>query len=85
MTYVYAESEAKNFEAMQTMADKHGVQVKRWPDSFLKTYEQAWRDVVKEESAQDPLFKKVADSYFAFRDKYRIWGDAQKMESTYLK
>jgi len=83
VAWVYAETEAKNFGAMKEMADKHGVIVKRWPDSFLKAYEKAWLEVVAEESAKDPLFKKVADSYFGFRKKYKVWLDAQKLESTY--
>ena len=84
VAWVYAESEAKNFGAMQEMADKHGVIVKRWPDSFLAAYEKAWNEVVSEQSAKDPIFKQVADSYFSFRKKYKIWLDAQKLESTYL-
>ena len=28
---------------------------------------------------------KAADSYFAFRAVYKTWGDAQSLDSTYLK
>ena len=48
-------------------------------------YEKAWLDVIKEESAKDPLFKKVADHYLDFRKKYAIWGDAQVVKPTYQK
>ena len=48
-------------------------------------YEKAWLDVIKEESATDPVFKKVADHYLDFRTKYAIWGDAQHMKATYQK
>ena len=41
--------------------------------------------MIKEESAKDELFKKVADDYLAYREKYNIWGSAQAMKPTYLK
>jgi len=83
--YTYAETEAKNFEAMKTMSAKYGVIRKRWPDSTLAAFEKAWREVVKEESAKDPLFKKVADNFYSFRAQYKVWADAQAIKNTYLK
>jgi TRAP-type mannitol/chloroaromatic compound transport system substrate-binding protein len=83
--HTFVETEAKQFAAMKEMADKHKVQVKRWPDPTLAALEKAWLEVVAEESAKDPLFKKVADSYFGFRKEYRVWGESQKLEPTYLK
>ena len=84
LSYTYAESEATQFGVMAEMAAKHKVQVKRWKDSELAVYEKAWLDVVAEESAKDPLFKRIADDYLAFRKKYAIWGEAQFMKPTYL-
>ena len=46
-------------------------------------FEKAWLEVIAEESAKDPLFKKVADHYLDFRKKYAIWGDSQVMKPTY--
>jgi TRAP-type mannitol/chloroaromatic compound transport system substrate-binding protein len=82
--YDYAETEWRNPVAMQEMQTKHGVTVRRWNDEQLATFEGAWNEVVAEESAKDPLFKKAADSYFAFRKQYKIWGDAQALKSTYM-
>jgi TRAP-type mannitol/chloroaromatic compound transport system substrate-binding protein len=79
----FAETEASQFEVMAEMRDKHGVQVKRWPDSALAAYEKAWLEVIKEESANDPLFKKVADHYLDFRKRYAIWGTSQELKATY--
>lgn len=84
VAFVFSESEAKNPQAMIEMREKHGVTVRRWSDEALAKFEQAWLEVVQEESAKDPLFKKVADDYLAFRKAYRIWGDAQAMKGTYL-
>ena len=42
-------------------------------------------EVLAEESAKDPLFKKVADNYLAWREQYKIWGDAQALKTTYQR
>ncbi|NKC12744.1 MAG: C4-dicarboxylate ABC transporter [Gammaproteobacteria bacterium] len=83
--HTYAETEAKNPDAMQEMQKKHGVTVQRWRDDQLAEFETAWNAVVEEESAKDEYFKEVADQFYAFRKNYAIWGDAQRMKSTYLK
>jgi TRAP-type mannitol/chloroaromatic compound transport system substrate-binding protein len=81
--YTYAETEATQFGVMAEMRDKYQVQVRRWPDDALKAYEKAWFDVIKEESATDPLFKKVADHFLDYRKKYSIWGTSQVLKPTY--
>lgn len=83
--YNYAESEAANPEAMQELTKKYGVNVKRWTDDQIAAFEKAWLEVIKEESAKDPIFKRISDDYLAFRAKYKIWGDAQTLKPTYLK
>ena len=85
VAYNYAESEAGQFSIMAEMQAKNGVQIKRWSDEDLAKYEAAWLEVIAEESAKDPLFKKVSDHYLAFRKNYAIWGDAQYLKGTYLK
>ena len=81
--YTYAETEHMNFTAMDDLTTKFGVNVRRWPDSTLAKFEKAWLEVVEEESAKDPLFKKVADHFYAYRAKYKLWGDAQALKITY--
>lgn len=83
VSHTYAETEAKNFKAMLEMKSKYGVTNRRWSDETLKVLEIAWLEVVEEQSAKDPLFKKIADSYFAFREQYKLWGDAQALKATY--
>jgi TRAP-type mannitol/chloroaromatic compound transport system substrate-binding protein len=84
VAFTYAETEAMQFDAMAEMRDKHKVQVKRWDDQTLQAFEKAWLEVIQEESAKDPLFKKVADHYLDFRKKYAIWGEAQSMKPSYV-
>jgi TRAP-type mannitol/chloroaromatic compound transport system substrate-binding protein len=81
----YAESEAANPKAMNEMLSKYGVTNHRWTDEQLAVFEKAWNEVVAEEVANDPLFKKVSDSYNAFRAVYKTWGEAQYLAPTYLK
>jgi TRAP-type mannitol/chloroaromatic compound transport system substrate-binding protein len=81
--FTYAETEATQFGVMAEMRDKHQVQVRRWPDEALKAYEKAWLEVIAEDSAKDPLFKKIADHYLEYRKNYNIWGASQQMKATY--
>ncbi len=83
--HTYAETEAKNPVVMTQMKEKHGVTNRRWSDEDLKVLEATWLQVLEEESAKDPLFKKVADHYLAWRKTYKIWGDAQELKTTYQK
>jgi TRAP-type mannitol/chloroaromatic compound transport system substrate-binding protein len=80
----YAETEAMNPAAMNTMLEEHGVTNVRWTDEQLAAFEEAWQEVLQEQSAQDEDFKKIADSYLAFRKVYKTWGDAQALKPTYL-
>jgi TRAP-type mannitol/chloroaromatic compound transport system substrate-binding protein len=80
----YAETEAKNPAAMDKMQQQYGVTNVRWTDEELAAFEKAWNEVLQEQSAQDQDFKKIADSYLAFRKLYNTWGDAQALKPTYL-
>jgi TRAP-type mannitol/chloroaromatic compound transport system substrate-binding protein len=73
MREAIAEGEAIQWKAMKEMQEKGGVQIKVWPREILAAYEKAWNEVVAEESAKNPNFKKVYDSYAQFRRNYGIW------------
>jgi TRAP-type mannitol/chloroaromatic compound transport system substrate-binding protein len=81
----FAETEWRNPDAMNENMAKFGVKNRRWTDEQLATFEKAWREVVQEQSAKDPLFKKVADNFYAFRERYKVWGESQQLNATYLK
>jgi TRAP-type mannitol/chloroaromatic compound transport system substrate-binding protein len=80
----YAETEAKNPTAMNKMLEEYGVTNVRWSDEELAAFEGAWNEVLEEQSAQDEDFKRIAESYKAFRKVYKTWGDAQSLKPTYL-
>jgi TRAP-type mannitol/chloroaromatic compound transport system substrate-binding protein len=84
MIHTYVETEHSQFAAMAEMEAKHGVKIKRWSDDDLAIIEKAWLEVLKEESAKDALFKKVADHYLDYRKKYAVWGKSQIMKPTYI-
>ncbi len=75
-----ARGDAAQAPAMQRMVDKHGVKVMNWSDDMLDAYKKAWEEVVAEESAANPNFKKVYDSFSKFRKEYALWG-----QNGYLK
>ena len=81
----YAETEYVNPFAMVEMSEKYGVITRRWTDDQIAVFEKAWNEVVAEDSAKDPLFKRVAESYAKFRKSYAKWGEAQSLKATYLK
>jgi len=83
--HTYAETEWRNPDAMQENVKKHGVTNRRWTDDQLAAFEKAWFEVMKELMAKDAAFKKIADSYLAWREHYKIWGEAQSLKPTYLK
>jgi len=75
MREAIAEGEAGQWKAMKEMQEKNGVQIKRWPPEIIAAYEKAWNEVVAEESARNPSFKRVYDSYAQFRRGYAVWRD----------
>lgn len=52
---------------------KKGVNIRVFPESVLKELRKVTQEVLDEESAKDPLFKKIRDSQKAFETDYRTW------------
>jgi len=67
-----AEGEAIQTRALDELRRK-GVQIHRWSPEILAALEKAWGEVVQEESAADPTFAKVWQSYATFREGYKTW------------
>ncbi len=66
---VLAEFNAKNSDALATLVNEHGVQVRRMPNDILNAIGEKSGDVVAEAAAEDPLTQKVYDSFIKFRGK----------------
>ncbi len=66
---VLAEFNAKNSDALATLVNEHGVQVRRMPNNMLNAIGQSSGEVVAEAAASDAMTQKVYDSFLAFRGK----------------
>lgn len=74
-----AKGEAAQGKALKEL-QAEGVQLRRWPAAMLVELEKAWNEVVAEESAKNPNFKRVHDSYAAFRKNYALWNYLSKLD-----
>jgi TRAP-type mannitol/chloroaromatic compound transport system substrate-binding protein len=74
-----AEGEAAQGKAMKEM-QAEGVQLKRWPPEILQALEKAWQEVLAEESAKSPNFKRVYASFSSFRQNYAIWREYNQLD-----
>jgi TRAP-type mannitol/chloroaromatic compound transport system substrate-binding protein len=59
----------KNATAIEEMRTKHNVKVERTPDDILRKTLEAWDQIMKEEEAKNPFFKKVLESQRAYASK----------------
>ena len=65
----------------QELSEEHRRMIEVACDAnILATMRSAWEEVIAEESAKDPDFKRAHESYADFRKKYAIW-----REHGYLK
>jgi TRAP-type mannitol/chloroaromatic compound transport system substrate-binding protein len=67
-----AAGEAEQWQALKKIEAK-GVEIRRWPPAVLAAFDVSWDSVLEEESAANPNFKRVYDSYAEFRKKYKVW------------
>jgi TRAP-type mannitol/chloroaromatic compound transport system substrate-binding protein len=56
-------------------AEKRKVKNMYWSDEMLNAFKKAWEDVVKEQTAKDPMFKKTWEDLQAFRAEYKVYSD----------
>jgi len=70
-----AEYTARNNNALQTLVDEHGVKVARLPDEVLERLRNISDEVVAELAEEDPMARKVFDSFRKFRDQANAWTD----------
>ena len=74
VAYQLAEGEALQPAAMAAnTAD--GVTMKTWPDEILAELKVKWEEVLQEEIAANPDVARLWESYSAFHEQYKLWGD----------
>ena len=69
-----AEGEALQPAAMAAN-EEAGVTNVTWPDEVLDQLRTAWDEVLQEEIAANPDVAKLWDSYSAFHEEYKVWGE----------
>ena len=71
-TYVrwWVKWQKQNADALEEMRTKFGTQVLRTPPEILTAFLKAWDEIAAEESAKNPVFKKVYDSQRHGRRKW---------------
>ncbi len=74
VTDMIADGEASQFAAM-IANEKDGVNNVTWPDHMLEAFRAAWEEVLAEEIAANPDVKRVWDSYTAFHEDFKVWGE----------
>lgn len=70
--WIMAAAEARQGDAIEFHRSK-GVTIHKWTDEQIAVFRNAWEEVVAEENAKDPNFKRVYDSFKSFRDRYSAW------------
>ena len=78
-----AEFTARNNQALETLVDKHNVQLKALPDPVLKKLHELSNAVVLELADKDPMAKKIYQSFSQFRKQVIGWEKVS--EQAYLR
>ncbi|TLF53859.1 TRAP transporter substrate-binding protein [Halomonas urmiana] len=78
-----SEFAVRNAEALETLVDEHGVQLRTFPEEVLVALHDAARQVLAEQVEKDEASRRVYDSYTAFQQKVRRFTDVG--EFAYLK
>jgi TRAP-type mannitol/chloroaromatic compound transport system substrate-binding protein len=68
-----AEYTARNNAALQTLVEKHNVELRRFPDEVLERLRSLSDQVIKELTETDPMSKKVFESFDKFRKQVIAW------------
>jgi TRAP-type mannitol/chloroaromatic compound transport system substrate-binding protein len=79
MMETLAEGEGKQVPAIKEFQSK-GVTIHTWSPEIMAALRKAWIEVVAEQSAKSPEFKKGWESLEAYRKQFKIWKDLAYMK-----
>jgi len=68
-----AEFTARNNQALETLVNKHNVQLRALPDPVLKKLHELSNEVVLELAGKEPIAKKIYQSFSQFRKQVIGW------------
>ena len=69
-----AEGLANDPEALDQLTGKYGVQLRTFPDDVLRAMQKAAAEIIPAAVAEDPMAKKVYESYASFQKKVQPRG-----------
>ena len=70
---VAAEYNARNSQALDTLINEHGVQLRRFSNDILQALGEAAGTVLAEAAAADDITRRVYESYIGFRKNALRW------------
>ena len=73
--WMLSQFEAKNLTALKQLKNEYKVEVLPFPDDVLKALHGYTNEVLEEEAAKDPTFKRVYDAYEAFMKDNDAWNE----------
>ena len=81
--FTLAEYNANNALALETLINRHKVDVKEFSDDVFIGMAAAAKDVMAEAGASDPLTKKIYESYMGFRKIAISW--SERSDQSYMR
>lgn len=81
--WMYTTMEYENTKALEQLRGKQNVEILPFPPEVLSELNRVATEVLAEEAAADPEFKRIYDDYLSFRDEYARWSDIS--EDTYQR
>ena len=70
--WMMAEYDHKNPQALSRLLGQ-GVKLRKFNDGLMTAFYKAAQDVYSAESAKNPAFKKIFDSYMAYGKSQNAW------------
>jgi TRAP-type mannitol/chloroaromatic compound transport system substrate-binding protein len=71
---ILSEFEAQNGDALQTLVNKHKVQLKRFPEKVLRDLRKLAEETLEEEANKSKQARKVHEAFKVFKKKIGAWG-----------
>jgi len=76
-----ASYDAKNPAAMQSLTQEHGVTMRPFAEDIMTRAKEVTQDILSAEAASDPAYRRIWDSYNAWRRASNSW--FRTSENTY--
>lgn len=72
-SYLLAEFNTRNHDALKTLTEEHQVELRRFPDDVLEALQRYSLEILDELAASDPMAARVYAAYRSFSAKIDPW------------